>query len=82
MSTQYATDTLQYLSDDEYKNDDEALDAIDEANQMGQRSAVVPLLHYADSVGMSDADRRALLTSIEGQYVNGKSAADGLQRVS
>ena len=81
VNTQYATDTLQYLKDNEYKNDDAALDAIDESDRRGQRSAVVPLLHYSDSVGMSPAERRSLLEDIETQYRNGASAARQFQRV-
>jgi hypothetical protein len=81
VNTQYATDTLQYLKDNEYKNDDEALDAIGENDQQGQRSAVLPLLHYAESVGMSPQEKRELLGHIESHYVNGNTAARQLMKV-
>ncbi|MFF9349933.1 hypothetical protein [Streptomyces sp. NPDC014734] len=82
VDTGYATDTLQYLKDNEYKNDDEALDAIDSNDEAGQRSAVLPLLNYADSVGMTSQERHGLLPLVENQYRNGRDSVDQLERVS
>ncbi|GAA2982211.1 hypothetical protein [Streptomyces fulvorobeus] len=75
VDTQYATDTLQHLKDAEYSNDDEALDSIDQNDRQGQASAVAPILHYADSVGMTLEEKRELLADTETHYNNGVLAA-------
>ncbi|MET9656628.1 hypothetical protein [Streptomyces sp. NPDC006510] len=75
VDTKYGNDTLQYLKDAEYNNDDEALGSIDGNDSQGQASAVAPILHYADSVGMSLGEKRQLLTDTETQYNNGVLAA-------
>ncbi|MFD7617866.1 hypothetical protein [Streptomyces sp. NPDC059802] len=75
VDTKYGNDTLQYLKDAEYSNDDEALDSIDGNDSQGQASAVAPILHCADSVGMSLEEKRQLLVDTETQYNNGVLAA-------
>ncbi|MFD4227197.1 hypothetical protein [Streptomyces sp. NPDC058545] len=75
VDTQYGNDTLQYLKDAEYNNDDEALDSIDQNDLQGQASAVAPILHYADSVGMTLEEKRQLLADTETYYNNGVLAA-------
>jgi hypothetical protein len=71
VSTQYGTETLQYLKDAEYDNNDEALDSIAENDAQGKASAVAPVLHYADSVGMTEQEKRDLLRDTGTYYNNG-----------
>lgn len=81
VSTSYATDTLQYLKDNEYNNDDEAMDAIQRTQQAGQRSAMVPLLNYAESVGMTVEEKRELIREAEYSYGAGTRAASPAGKV-
>ncbi|GAA2798596.1 hypothetical protein [Streptomyces showdoensis] len=82
IDTAYATDTLQYLKDNEYDNDDEALNDIEGTRQAGKRSAVVPLLNYAESVGMSMEERRDMFREAEYSYNAGVTAAGGRPKVA
>ncbi|MET8436343.1 hypothetical protein ABZV61_26895 [Streptomyces sp900116325] len=75
VDTQYGNDTLQYLKDAEYNNDDDALDSIDGNDRQGQESAVAPILHYADTVGMTLEEKRQVLADTETHYNNGVLAA-------
>ncbi|MBT2442192.1 hypothetical protein J7E93_19205 [Streptomyces sp. ISL-36] len=81
LDTAYATDTLQYLKDNEYKNDDEALDAIYRTQLSGQSSAMVPLLNYAESVGMTVEEKRELFQDAEDAYNRGVIAVGGKMKV-
>ncbi|MEU6979462.1 hypothetical protein [Streptomyces sp. NPDC046371] len=82
IDTAYATDTLQYLKDNEYNNDDEALTDIEGTRQAGKRSAVVPLLNYAESVGMSVEEKRDMFREAEYSYNAGVNAAGGRPKVA
>ncbi|MEU9057593.1 hypothetical protein AB0D13_01545 [Streptomyces sp. NPDC048430] len=75
VSTQYGTDTLQYLKDAEYNNNDRALASIDSDASQGKVSAAAAMFHYADSVGMTEKEKRELLTDIEANYTHGVTAA-------
>ncbi|MFC8827161.1 hypothetical protein ACFT9I_17685 [Streptomyces sp. NPDC057137] len=75
VSTQYGTDTLQYLKDAEYNNNDEALASIDANGSQGKVSATGAMFHYADSVGMTQQEKRYLLADTETYYNNGVAAA-------
>ncbi|MCX2184869.1 hypothetical protein KV205_30720 [Streptomyces sp. SKN60] len=81
LNTNYATDTLQYLKDNEYKNDDQALDAIYRTQLSGQSSAMVPLLNYAESVDMSVGEKRKLFSGMEDAYNRGVIAVGGSMKV-
>ncbi|MEU7076229.1 MULTISPECIES: hypothetical protein [Streptomyces] len=75
VSTQYGNDTLQYLKDAEYDNNDKALASIDSGASQGKVSAASAMFHYADSVGMTQEEKRDLLSDIETNYNNGVTAA-------
>ncbi|MFC8865088.1 hypothetical protein [[Kitasatospora] papulosa] len=75
VSTQYGNDTLQYLKDAEYDNNDKALASIDSDASQGKVSAASAMFHYADSVGMTQEEKRDLLSDIETNYNNGVTAA-------
>ncbi|OKK07599.1 hypothetical protein AMK26_00420 [Streptomyces sp. CB03234] len=80
VNTAYATETLQYLKDHEHKNDDQALSAIQEAKQAGQRGAVVPLINYIEETEMTTEERRRLIWQAEQSYLAGnQGAADAMK---
>ncbi|MFD3945787.1 hypothetical protein [Streptomyces sp. NPDC058579] len=82
VNTTYATDTLQYLQDNEYKNDDAAMDAVLATQLSGQSSAMVPLVNYVESTGMPMAERRELFRDAEDSYNRGVLAVSGKTKVS
>ncbi|MFJ4877752.1 hypothetical protein ACIP93_21395 [Streptomyces sp. NPDC088745] len=82
VSTAYGTHTLQYLKDTEFKNDPEAIKKIQAQQHLGEREAWIPVSHYADSVGMTRAEKRALNVDIEGSYMIGKQKLDPVRQVS
>lgn len=78
ISTGYASDTLQYLKDNEYKNDDEADSAVVDARQEGRRAVVVPALNVADMQGLTQTERQELIREIEYSYNTGAKSVDDL----
>lgn len=81
ISTGYAGETLDYLKQREYDNNDDALTGIDKFKAEGERGAVTPLLNYADEIGLSAEEKRQLALDIETYYGNGKTAASDAGRV-
>ncbi|WP_405663073.1 hypothetical protein OG379_15370 [Streptomyces sp. NBC_01166] len=81
IDTGYAGETMEYLKEREYDNNDDALTGIDKFKAVGEQGAVTPLLNYADEVGMSADDKRQLALDIETYYGNGKTAASDQGRV-
>jgi hypothetical protein len=81
VSTAYGNHTLQYLKDTEYKNDPEAVREIQQHEALGEREAWVPVSNYAESEGMSRAEKRSLSRDIEQSHANGKQKIAPLQQV-
>ncbi|MFJ2744060.1 hypothetical protein ACIO3O_30910 [Streptomyces sp. NPDC087440] len=81
VSTAYGNHTLQYLKDTEFKNDPEALQQIQAQQHLGEEEAWIPVAHYADSVGMTRAEKRALNVDIEHSYTVGKQKLDPVRQV-
>ncbi|MER7553586.1 hypothetical protein G3I43_33670 [Streptomyces anulatus] len=81
IDTGYAGETMDYLKQREYNNNDDALTGIDKFKAEGERGAVTPLLNYADEIGLSDDEKRQLALDIETYYGNGKTAAGDQGRV-
>ncbi|MFE5669429.1 hypothetical protein ACFQ7W_36595 [Streptomyces niveus] len=81
IDTGYAGETMDYLKQREYDNNDDALTGIDKFKAVGEQGAVTPLLNYADEVGMSARDKQQLALDIETYYGNGKTAASDQGRV-
>ncbi|MFF6777847.1 hypothetical protein ACFY8W_30455 [Streptomyces sp. NPDC012637] len=79
VSTDYAADTLQYLKDNEYKNDDEADGAVLDVREQGRRAVVVPAFSVAESQGMTLGDRQALIREVEASYKMGAEDVDPLK---
>ncbi|MEW1695497.1 hypothetical protein [Streptomyces sp. NPDC091278] len=80
VSTGYASDTLQYLKDNEYKNDDEADDAVMKVRAAGESSAAVPVLNLAENYGMTLKERQDLMREIEASYDAGGTDVQNLTR--
>ncbi|WP_405928633.1 hypothetical protein OG554_14450 [Streptomyces griseus] len=82
VNTQFGTDTLEYLKESEYNNDDQARTAIETESTQGERSAAAAMFHYADSVGMTKHERRDLFYDIEQNYNSGVTAAGRSMKVN
>ncbi|MFF4246712.1 hypothetical protein ACFYY2_19910 [Streptomyces sp. NPDC001822] len=82
IDTGYAGETMDYLKEREFDNNDDALKGIEKFKAVGERGAVTPLLNYADDVGMSEIEKQRLALDIETHYGNGKTAAGDRGRVN
>ena len=80
VSTSYASGTLEYLKDNEFKNDDEARVSIGSTREAGRGSAMNPLMNYADATGMTEAERRAFLDDARGAYLDGEQLVSGTEQ--
>ncbi|MEV4940107.1 hypothetical protein [Streptomyces zaomyceticus] len=80
VSTSYASGTLEYLKDNEYKNDDDARVSIGSTREAGRGSAMNPLMNYADATGMTEAERRAFLDDARGAYLDGEQLVSGTEQ--
>ncbi|MFI9548352.1 hypothetical protein ACIHAR_31315 [Streptomyces sp. NPDC052016] len=82
VSTAYGTHTMEYLKDNEYKNDPEALLAVQDVEEIGERAVTQPVLNYAQATGMNNAESRALINEIEQSYLAGKTVISNNEKVS
>ncbi|HET6861308.1 MAG TPA: hypothetical protein VFH94_29935 [Streptomyces sp.] len=69
--TQYATQMIDWLKENEHDNSEEADDAVYAAQLEGHHNAMIPLLNYADESGMSAEDVRRMVERSESAYNNG-----------
>ncbi|MEY9485882.1 hypothetical protein RKD26_001676 [Streptomyces calvus] len=74
--TYMATQTIDWLDENEYKNDQEALEGIQKARQEGQRNAMTPLLNYAAEHNMSPNEVREIVSRARGTYNDGGQYTD------
>ncbi|MEU6101340.1 hypothetical protein [Streptomyces flaveolus] len=81
-STAYGNHTLQYLQDNEYKNDPEALAAVQDVEKIGERAVTQPVLQYAQNTGMSTSEADDVVREIEQSYYTGKAAISNNEKVS
>ncbi|MCC8478173.1 hypothetical protein LMJ41_09775 [Streptomyces globisporus] len=75
IDTGYAGETMEYLKEREYDNNDEALAGIGKFRAEGERGAITPLLNYAEVIGMSTDEKMKLALNVETYYGNGKDSA-------
>ncbi|MFC9700120.1 hypothetical protein ACFTWD_05420 [Streptomyces sp. NPDC056943] len=80
VSTSYASGTLEYLKENEFKNDDEARVSIGSTREAGRGSAMSPLMNYAEATGMTEAERRAFLDDARGAYLDGEQLVSGTEQ--
>ncbi|MFH9861716.1 hypothetical protein [Streptomyces sp. NPDC017202] len=82
VSTAYGNHTMQYLQDNEYKNDPEALRKVQGLEAVGEHGAWLPVYNYADAIGMTQEEKLVLNREIEGSYRDGKDAISDAEKVS
>ncbi|MEU3057835.1 hypothetical protein [Streptomyces griseus] len=81
IDTGYAGETMEYLKEREYDNNDEALAGIGKFRVEGERGAITPLLNYAEVIGMSADEKMKLALDVETYYGNGKDSAGDAGKV-
>ncbi|MET7605695.1 DUF6571 family protein [Streptomyces avermitilis] len=74
--THMSNQTLDWLKENEFDNTDEALKGIDKARDTGQHNAMIPLLNYAQTNGMSDDEIWDLSDEAEEAYNKGRTRSD------
>lgn len=74
--TYMATQTIDWLDENEYKNDQQAVEGIQKARQDGQHNAMTPLLNYAAQNDMSPTEVRELVRRAQGTYHDGGEYTD------
>ncbi|MEU0073190.1 hypothetical protein ABZ027_27105 [Streptomyces sp. NPDC006332] len=74
--THMATETIDWLDENEYKNDQQAVEGIQKAKQDGQHNAMTPLLNYAEQHDMSASEVRKLARDARGVYNDGGEYTD------
>lgn len=82
VNTAYGSHTLQYLKDNEYKNDHEAIQGVQTHEHIAERGAWIPVSNYADVIGMPTEKKDELITRIEQSYRSGKDMVEELEKVN
>ncbi|MFJ8644864.1 hypothetical protein ACIRNI_01840 [Streptomyces sp. NPDC093546] len=74
--TYFETQTMEWLKENEYDNSDDSVKGIDQARQEGEHNAMVPLLNWAASRGMSSDEIWDLVVAAEKEYQVGNGRTD------
>ncbi|MFF0064129.1 DUF6571 family protein [Streptomyces sp. NPDC005279] len=74
--TQFATQTIDWLKENEFDNSQESLEGIQEAKRAGQNNALAPLRNYAEAHGMNPNEVREMVRDARGQYQDGGDYTD------
>ncbi|MET7855240.1 hypothetical protein ABZT48_45550 [Streptomyces avermitilis] len=74
--THMATQTIDWLDENEYNNDQKAAEGIQKAKQDGQHNAMTPLLNYAEEHDMTPSEVRRLTIDARGVYNDGGEYTD------
>ncbi|MFE9723951.1 hypothetical protein ACFYQ5_10235 [Streptomyces sp. NPDC005794] len=82
VNTAYGSHTLQYLKDNEYKNDHEAVQGVQTHEWIAERGAWTPVANYADTLGMTTEQKDVLSTRVEQSYQSGKDMVEDLEKVN
>ncbi|MFI5804262.1 hypothetical protein [Streptomyces sp. NPDC051561] len=82
VGTAYGNHTLQYLKDNEVKNDGEALKSMQEIEDSCAAGTWHPVSRYANAVGLSEEERRELHREIEESHALGRSKMQSARQVS
>ncbi|GAA3490298.1 hypothetical protein [Streptomyces cremeus] len=81
VGTAYGTHTLQYLKDNEVKNDGKALKTMQDIEQSCAEELWKPMARYADTVGLSAEKRGELYREIEESHALGRSKMQSARQV-
>lgn len=74
--TQFATQTIDWLKENEFDNTDESLEGIAKARDEGERNAMTPLLNWAEQHGMSSDEIWDLSVEAEKEHQAGRARSD------
>lgn len=74
--TQFATQTIDWLKENEFDNVDESAESIDKAKQEGAANAMTPLLNWGAAHGMTSDEIYDMSVVAEGEYSIGSGRAD------
>lgn len=74
--TAWATSTIDWLETKEYSNDQEAIESIDAAQEIGKDNAMTPIVNYAESKGIVGESWRAEEPDLRTMYMHGARQAD------
>jgi hypothetical protein len=74
--THVQTQMMDWLKANKYDNSDDAVHGLNAARELGERQAVVPLLGWAESRGLTPNEVSTLMRQAEQQYVSGRSIND------
>lgn len=80
VSTVYGNHTMQYLQDNEYTNNAEALRQIQGLEAVGVHGAWIPIYNYTDAIGMTQTEKLALNQAVRGSYGDGKDAISAIEK--
>lgn len=76
VETAMGTNTIDWLHEHEYNNDQHAIRSIEDAQDKGARNAMTPLLNYADDQHMTPHEVRDLTREAQSAYLAGGSQSD------
>ncbi|MCF6523390.1 DUF6571 family protein [Streptomyces sp. JJ36] len=76
VGTHMSTETIDWLDEKEYSNDQQAIAAIEDHQDRGRRSAMVPLLNYMEDQEMSTHEVRKYVFNAEARYRAGALEMD------
>ncbi|WP_330457557.1 hypothetical protein OIB37_11945 [Streptomyces sp. NBC_00820] len=74
--TAMGTHTIEWLHENEYNNDQQAIDSIEKAQDQGARNAMTPLLNYAGDQHMTPHEVRELAGKAHSAYIAGGDQSD------
>jgi hypothetical protein len=80
--TAYGNHTLQYLKDNEFKNDASALKSIQEIEKQCEEDAWLPVSRYADAVGITGSEKYTLIGEIEKSHALGREKVQSARQVA
>ncbi|MFI1940570.1 hypothetical protein ACH44C_25890 [Streptomyces purpureus] len=75
-NTAVAADTLQWIKDNEYDNRDDSVASIDQAKADGSANAIVPLINYKETHGMTDKEFSDWAALAQSRYNDGGKITD------
>ncbi|MEU8891732.1 hypothetical protein [Streptomyces sp. NPDC048442] len=82
VGTAYGNHTLQYLKDNEIKNDGEALKSMQEIERICEREALRPVSRYGDAVGLSTDEKASLYRNLEESHALGRAKVQPARQVA
>ncbi|GHA36634.1 hypothetical protein GCM10010329_69740 [Streptomyces spiroverticillatus] len=82
VGTAYGNHTLQYLKDNEVKNDAEALKSMQEIERACETEVLRPVSRYGDALGMTREEKAVLYQNLEKSHALGRSKVQSARQVA